>query len=278
MRFCCGFVIAALGVLAVRDGRISVWTGWTSVWVGCIGGSVARTWPDWRSWRRRRLDGPGREVTRSTSDALTDWIRGEVRRAGISDRRSGGGGTVLTEPVLISWTTGYSRFATAIYDQHGNLLATAAKGASAWQSLRASSWKSFGGRGDAEFVDARGTGILTVLMAGAGKRWELSVVGGDGDRLGGVSLANHSIISHGEVVGWVRRMGPWGLPWGGRRFAIEDAQKSVVGHVTRTRSSGLWSTCNVTEFDEQAPAAVRALALAIDEAVTVWLAPKGGGG
>jgi hypothetical protein len=92
-------------------------------------------------------------------------VRRQLRGARIFERRLDGGGTLLTEPILV--LHGRRRGELAIFDQEGNPLGSAVRVRDLTSEASASSWIS-------EVRDSQGRPVLSIRLA-ARRRWPKSV-------------------------------------------------------------------------------------------------------
>jgi hypothetical protein len=92
-------------------------------------------------------------------------VRRQLREARIFERRLDGGGTLLTEPILV--LRGPRRGDFAIFDQEGNPLGSAVRVRDLTSEASANSWIS-------EVRDSQGRPVLAIRLA-ARRRWPKSV-------------------------------------------------------------------------------------------------------
>lgn len=91
-------------------------------------------------------------------------VRGQIRAARIFDRRLDGGGTLLTEPILV--VQGQRRGDLAIFDQEGNQLGSAVRIQDPTSESPGSAWIS-------QVRDSQGRSVLAVRLASR-RRWPKS--------------------------------------------------------------------------------------------------------
>lgn len=91
-------------------------------------------------------------------------VRAQIRAAQIFDRRLDGGGTLLTEPILV--LHGRPRGDLAIFDQEGNQLGSAVRVQDPASESRGKAWIS-------QVRDSQGRSVLAVRLA-ARRRWPKS--------------------------------------------------------------------------------------------------------
>jgi hypothetical protein len=208
-----------------------------------------------RSSRRPELSPPG-----LSQRALV----GALRRAGINEYRVGGGGELLSQPVLI---VGYKR----IYDQDGALRATFSAAESNSSFLRHA---FLGAPRVYEVVDMRDRMVLMVEVS----KFHYKAIAADGSDLGAVQSRRtwrqrNGQISQadGETIGSLCRTKS-------KVFSVRDMQDLEVGRITNVSASLVRRMdCNVVEIRKGMPEAMRALMLPASQAVFALTAPSGGG-
>jgi hypothetical protein len=267
-------LIAPLGAaLGAAIGVLFDAPGFAFLFWAAIGATVATLVRDsWYLRRRKRERRDGRLST-TTGEWSGARIREQLRRAGVDERRAGGG-TLLTEPVLVVWRTGLLASHTEIFDRSANLLA----GSAPHPSPDAGRVRALLQTHPLSYTDRSGRELLTVAPNGRWNATAYRATGADGSPLGEVSADLKSITAPDGSRASARRAGRFARLGIGRCFEIRDAEGLFIGRIRRTASSSWGSSCHVVEVADGAPSAIRALIPAIDEAVDDQLTPKGGGG
>jgi hypothetical protein len=121
-----GAGVAIVGVLLVLGGwltgrRTSDW--WHPRMREMAPGGYSREDPSLEPARRKSASAIDSEREAERRYRMAKRVRGQIRAAHIFDRRLDGGGTLLTEPILV--LHGRRRGDLAIFDQEGNQLGTA---------------------------------------------------------------------------------------------------------------------------------------------------------
>jgi hypothetical protein len=111
--------------------------------------------------RGRSASGPGRELDGERRYGMAKRVRHQLREAQIYERRLDGGGTLLTEPILV--LHGRRREAHAIFDQEGNPLGSAVRVTDPTAERR-------GNDRICEVRDNEGQSVLAIRLA-ARRRW-----------------------------------------------------------------------------------------------------------
>jgi hypothetical protein len=210
-----------------------------------------------------------------------DWVCARVRRAGISEWRPGGRGTLLAEPVLVCLSSMLWNRRGEIYDQHGKLLASA-------KARHTDNHSRVAQRGPStvELLDTSGQPKLSLSRERG--RWGVTqlvkATAPDGKEIGAVIAARKergSIVVAGTTVGCLKPVpglfNSFGTGRDRNRYTLSDADDNEFGRITYRRI-GLYRACCVLEIDARASETMRALALAASDVVNDWQEPKGGGG
>jgi hypothetical protein len=140
-------------------------------------------------------------------------VRGQIRAAHIFDRRLDGGGTLLTEPILV--LHGRRRGDLAIFDQEGNQLGAAIRVRDPMSESPGSAWIS-------QVRDSQGLPVLVVRLA-ARRRWPKSAPSKNGTYA--VCSPNGREIAH--VGQWTKRF-PRPVTVGGDPLAYLDEGDSLT--------------------------------------------------
>jgi hypothetical protein len=114
--------------------------------------------------QRRRASPIDSEREAKRRYRMAKRVRGQIREAQIFDRRLDGGGTLLTEPILV--LHGRRRGDLAIFDQEGNQLGSAVRMQDPTAESPGSAWTS-------RVRDSQGRSVLAVRLA-ARRRWPKS--------------------------------------------------------------------------------------------------------
>jgi hypothetical protein len=188
--------------------------------------------------------------------------------AGIERRPAAGGGTLMTESLLVLRRDGGD---LDVLDQDGNRLGSVRWG-------RRFGWIQFGSSGEYEFVDAEDTCVLHVQAVGSLKgpaiKWvyELSVPhSSEATKLQRIDRSTHaaSITQGQREVGWLR---PLKRPDG---FLIADRDDNDVGRVLVGSESPLRLLVLV---NDSATEELRRVGLAAAVIADRELTERGGGG
>jgi hypothetical protein len=169
-------------------------------------------------------------------------VRRQIRKARIFDRRLDGGGTLLTEPILVLHGRPRRNLAMrdfAIFDQEGNQLGSAVRMQDPTSESPGSAWIS-------EVRDSQGRSVLTIRLA-ARRRWPKSVptktgtyavCSPDGSAIANIGqLTKHAsrTVTAGEADAIARLdKGPARLD-GGPAMTISDAEGREVARIASNR-------------------------------------------
>jgi hypothetical protein len=207
-------------------------------------------------------------AARRSSARFEEVVQAHVRRAGITERRPGGGGDLFSEPVLVIW---HRLGKQEVYDQDGKLLATGRPR----EKPRTSRIRELFGLVGVEWSTRDGRMLVTVSPDRGGNPRLLTASSPDDAELGTITTAGKqrgAISAGGETVGYLQRPARGRLLYRGPRFNLYDARHAEVGRVTYERRTARW---NVIEVDVQTAAPLRNLVLAADAAVDYWTTPAG---
>jgi hypothetical protein len=189
---------------------------------------VGRRTSDW--WRPRM-----RETTHTSEREtkrryrMAKRVRRQIRAAQIFDRRRDGGGTLLTEPILVLYTR--CRGSLAIFDQEGNRIGSAVR-------RRDPRAESPGSVLISDVRDSQGQTVLAIHLAERRRRWPkslpnrtgtYSVCSSDGRELVNIGqpaeLASRTVTAGTDVIA---RLGPEK----GQTIDIGDADERQVAQIT----------------------------------------------
>jgi hypothetical protein len=157
-------------------------------------------------------------------------VRRQIREAQIFDRRLDGGGTLLTEPIIL--LHGRPRGDFAIFDQEGNQLGSAVRMQDPTSESPGSAWIS-------EVRDNQGRSVVTIRLA-ARRRWPKSVPTKTGTYAvctpDGSEIANiGQLTKHASRTVTVGATDAIARLDGGPAMTVSDAEGRVVAHITSNR-------------------------------------------
>ncbi len=215
------------------------------------GSLMGRRTSDWWHPRMREtapigyLEATQRESTASRGSEceakrryrMAKRVRQQIRHAQIYERRGDGGGTLLTEPILVMHRR--PRRDLAIFDQEGNQLGSVVRMQDSTSDSPGSAWIS-------QVRDSQGRSVLAIRLAKR-RRWPKSVPSRTG------TYAVHSpdggeIANIGQLTKAARTVTTGGtdpiarLDWG-PALTISDAEGRQVAHIT---SNCPWYVLNCT--------------------------------
>jgi hypothetical protein len=159
-----GAGVAIVGVLLILGGwltgrRTSDW--WHPRMRETAPGGYSREDLSLEPARRKSASAIDSEHEAERRYRMAKRVRGQIRAAQIFDRRLDGGGTLLTEPILV--LHGRRRGDLAIFDQEGNQLGAAIRVQDPTSESPGSAWIS-------QVRDSQGRSVLAVRLA-ARRRW-----------------------------------------------------------------------------------------------------------
>jgi hypothetical protein len=205
------------------------------------------------SWRRpskATKNSPATGFARQYATAKR--VRQELREARVYERRLDGGGTLLTEPILVLHREHRAGF--AIFDQEGNPLGLAIRvpGLISGRS---------GSAAISEVRDTVGKPVLTIRMT-VRRRWRKHPPGKTGTYAicspDGTRIAN--IASSGAVTTGDDRVAHLDVS---RRVTIDDADGRQIAHITR--SAGWYVVQYTAAVDEPLRSLVLATSIVWDD-------------
>lgn len=208
-------------------------------------------------------------------------VRDRVARAGIADRRPGGGGSVRSEPVLVSVRTGVTWGAGSkgeeIFDQDGKSLAIAKprRIEGRWLGLRTRL-----GLVGVDLVDVYGRTVLALESDPPARPIRFTVLGADGHEIGSVIVAGgaRGVVQRfdGASIAYLQRP-PGGVIDAFRDcwYDLCDVNGVTLGGIAHQAGLGNFRSCNVAEIDGRVSDEIRDLVLAAIAAVHWWERPRG---
>ena len=222
------------------------------------------------------------EVGVPTVNRPTEKIRGDVARAGLTAGQATGGGTVLSEPILVvnqkaKWIEVANEY--AIFDQHGTQVGAVREvgQSTAKKMIRAlSSYDQFLTH-KLQIVDMQGTVLLALTRPAKFLKSKIIVSDGAGREVGQIVQRNvlgkikFGLESGGHAYGSINAEN-----WRAWNFNVQDHAGSEVARITKTWE-GLAKTMFTTadnyvvqlhgQLDEPLRSLVVASALSIDTAL-----------
>jgi hypothetical protein len=239
------------------------------------------------AWKTPTMTGLSRSDrnTPSDSEKIAKQVRKQVRLAGIHERRPGGHGTLLTEPILVF--RGEPRADFEIFDQDGNPVGSAVRTRGS-ESLEGNAGPDRGLRGEAERLygpwrcELRNPGgecVVAVTSAGAqGNTYGVSAPDGTkmanlGERRWRFSHTSRPITATATVLGYLKLpCFPASFLWNDRG-RVEDGEGRGIARIT----SGSGGGQHVVEIDDPVVEPLRSVAIAAvivrDDTI-----PESGGG
>ena len=192
-----------------------------------------------------------------STERSVDWIREQLRRAGVEDVRASGTRTLSSEPILLCVSAEHHE--REIYTPDGARIATAAQRGT----------KRYGDLIALDFSDRNGQPLVGVTVFG--EVWTRRVTARAPDESEPVTIAlgglrKGVIECGGTELGRLRRAGALRgalRAWIRPRFEVLNTDGGVVCRISPRAA-------NVFEFTDAAGAELRALVPAIDLAVREW--------
>jgi hypothetical protein len=206
-------------------------------------------------------------ILRRSPVRVEQLVREQVRKAGIDDRRPGGG-DLFTELVLVNRRT---LIGHEVFDQDGRLMIATGRSPSESKLGRLFSstgiYSTPGGRSVLRVLVDRNVNTRTYIAADA-----------DGTELGAISVRGKekgAIRAGGSEIGRLRRCSKPLASAGRTAFCLYDENSTEVARITTTTWALVrWS---VIEAKPGLGNQLRRLLLAADAAVDDWTTPRGGG-